>query len=75
VTLATRLVSSLSLLVVLATTALGWFVHQSWRQAEEAQFESEFRRAQERLSTQLEAAVNSFGSSATWFPPSPAAEY
>lgn len=57
-TLATRLVSSLSLLVVLATTALGWFVHQSWRQAEEDQFESEFQRARERLSTQLDAEVS-----------------
>lgn len=56
-TLAQRLITSLSLLVLLATSALGWFVHRSWRQAEEAQFGSEFSRAQERLVSQLSSEV------------------
>jgi signal transduction histidine kinase len=58
VTLAQRLITSLSLLVLLATSALGWFVHRSWREAEEAQFESEFSRAQKRLATQLDSEVS-----------------
>lgn len=57
-TLAQRLITSLSLLVLLATSALGWFVHRSWREAEEAQFESEFARAQERLATQLASEIS-----------------
>jgi two-component system, NtrC family, nitrogen regulation sensor histidine kinase NtrY len=58
VTLAARLVLSLSIVVVLATSALGWFVHRSWRKAEENQFQSEFESAQERLSTQLQLEVS-----------------